>query len=705
MSSTGTRIAQKVVADALRLNWPGIEIGFAVRCTVGVAIPLILSALLGQPLAGASAAYGALVTGLASRQGVYRTRIGAMLAASAALALSGFAGAVTGPFPAANIALLAVWALVFGVVASLGRSATVVAVNACVAYVLFSNPPYDTANPGFHALMIFAGGVLQMVLLVLVWPLGRFRTERAVLAAAYAALSHYATGLRADDLGLPDTQSVAAVSAALADPQPFGGRAEIAAYQALADEAERLRGTLAALATEQHLLGEVGLSAAAEAVRSVGHAAGGLLDEIAAAVAAGRAPEARAEAVRTLDAAVRELERLGAENAPYVEDARGLAGQLRAAHRSATAAASGGLAVDDAPLRAARFGLGNLRFTCDRLLANCSWDSIYARHGIRLAVALTIAVIAQHLLPLAHAQWIGLTVVLVLRPDFSSTFTRGVGRVAGTVGGAILVSVIAAFHAGDPAYIVLAIVFAGLGFALFNVSYALFSVAITGYVVYLLAFGGAPEDASALDRVTATVLGGTLALVAYTVWPAWSRARVADDIADLIEAQRRYLGLVLLAYAEPAFDDAAIRAAQIGSWRARSNAEASVDQMAGEPVLPREISLRTAAGILAATRRLGIATLTLRARVARITGAPHEHIERLVSDLDAALLATVKSLHGGDPPGPLPPLRQDQIALKRILDERGDPAVEVLISETDLIVDSVHTMAAILAREAPKPGA
>ena len=705
MPSTATKVARKVVTDALRLNWAGIEVRFAVRCTVGVAIPLIVSALLGQPLAGASAAYGALVTGLASRQGVYRTRIGAMLAASAVLGISGFAGAVTGPFPAANIALLAIWALVFGVIASLGRSATIVAVNACVAYVLFSNPPYDTANPAFHAAMVFAGGALQMLLLVLVWPLGRFRAERAALGTAYTVLSHYATGLRGDDLGLPDTQSVAAVSAALADPQPFGGRAEIAAYQALADEAERLRGTLAALATEQHLLSEVGLSTPAAAIRAVGLAAGSMLDEIAAAVAAGRAPAPRAAGGRALDDAVRELERLGTESAPYVEDARDLAGQLRSAHRSAAAAASGGLAVEDGPSRVARFEFGKLRLMAGRLGANCSWNSIYARHAIRLAVTLTVAVIAQHLLPLAHGQWIGLTVVLVLRPDFAATFTRGVGRVAGTVGGAILASIIAAFHPSDSAYIVLAILFAGLGYALFNVSYALFSVAITGYVVYMLAFGGAPEHASAIDRVVATVLGGVLALLAYTIWPAWSRARVADDLADLIDAQRRYLDLVLSAFAEPAFDDAAFRNAQTAAWRARSNAEASVDQMAGEPVRPHAVSSRTAAGILAATRRLGIASLTLRARIARGTGAPHEAIERLAGDLDVALLAIVAALHAGEPPGPLPPLRNEQIALKRILDEQRDPAVEVLVSETDLIVDSVNTIAAILARKEPSAAA
>ena len=216
MSSTGAKVARRVVADALKVNWSAIELRFALRCTVGIAIPLIAASFAGAPLDGASAAYGALVTGLASRQGVYRTRVGVMLVAGATLALSGFAGAITGPVPWLNVALLAVWSLVFGVIGSLGRAATVVAVNGCVAFVLFSNPPYDTANPWVQASMVFAGSALQMVLLVLIWPLTRFGAERAALSASYASLAQYATGLRADDLGLPDTASVAAVSNRLA---------------------------------------------------------------------------------------------------------------------------------------------------------------------------------------------------------------------------------------------------------------------------------------------------------------------------------------------------------------------------------------------------------------------------------------------------------------------------------------------------------
>ena len=698
MFSTGGNAARKVVADAFTFNWKAIEIRFAVRCTVGIALPLLVASLAGAPLSGSLAAFGALVTGLASRQGVYRTRIGVMLTAGASLALSGLAGAITSVNPVLNIVTLAVWALVLGIVGSLGRAATIVSLNGCVAFVLFSNPPYDESNPGIQALMLFAGCALQIFLLVLVWPLNRFRAERTALCAAFSALSQYARGLRADDLGLPDTTSVAAVSAALADPQPFGGRGEIAAYQALADEAERLRATLAALATEQHLLGELGLPAVAEAIRETGHAAAQLLDDIANAVTAGRPPSHQLEDVRALENALAALERVAPPGSPYVDDARGLAGQLRAALRSAAAAANGGLTVEADVPRRMRMSLRPVRTMFERLVANCSWHSIYLRHAIRLTVTLTVATVIQHLLPLAHGQWICLTVILVLRPDFSSTFTRGVGRVAGTIAGAVIASLIAAFHPSDPAYIALAIVFAGCAFALFNVSYTLFSMSITCYVVYLLAFGGAAEHTAAFDRVLAALIGGALALIAYVAWPAWTHSHVGDDLADLVDAQRKYVVAVLLAFAEPNFDDTAVRGAQVTAWRARSNAEAAVDLMAGEPVRPTGLTLRTALGILAATRRFGIAGLTLRARHARIPGAPHALIEHFVTDLDITLRSIVESLRSGDPPAIFAPLRNDQITLQHNLAGRSDPAVEILGSETDLIVDSVNTMTNLLAR-------
>ena len=138
-----------------------------------------------------------------------------------------------------------------------------------------------------------------------------------------------------------------------------------------------------------------------------------------------------------------------------------------------------------------------------------------------------------------------------------------------------------------------------------------------------------------------------------------------------------------------------IRAAQVRVWRARTNAEAAIDQMAGEPSRPRAISLRRALGVLAASQRLGIATLTLRARIARVSGAPHAIIERFAADLDTALAAIAGALRAGEGPLRLPPLRNDQIALKHLLDAGPDPAVEVLVTETDLIVDSTNMLAGL----------
>ena len=52
-----------------------LEPGYALRCTVGVAIPLVIAAMLGKPSLGVAAAIGAFITGFTSLQGIYRTRL------------------------------------------------------------------------------------------------------------------------------------------------------------------------------------------------------------------------------------------------------------------------------------------------------------------------------------------------------------------------------------------------------------------------------------------------------------------------------------------------------------------------------------------------------------------------------------------------------------------------------------------------------
>jgi uncharacterized membrane protein YccC len=696
MMTTLVRTLRTILRDAAKFDPSGVEVRFAIRCTVCVAIPLVLGSLTGNALAGTSAAYGALVTGFASRQGVYRTRAIGMLLTAFALAISGVAGAVSSPYPIANVILAALGAAAFGLMASVGRASTTASINAVVAFVLFSNPPYDGCNPWLQGAMVFAGGILQTMLLVLVWPLQRFRTERHALATAYHALARYADHVNADDLGLPDAATLAEVRETLADPQPFGSRNELVSYEVLADEAERLRTSLAALTSDHHLLAEVGMPAAAAAIGRIATASSALLDVLADAVDRGIEPTIEPARWEMLARAVRDLEAAAAPGTPSIADARTLAGQLRSSWRAARSASNGGVtAIETVPV--GRFDIAIFGDAFATMRANLSLHSAYARHAIRFAVAVAVGIIIQRLLPLAHGQWIVLTVALVLRPDFSSTFTRGFARIYGTIGGAVVASLIAALHPPASAYIALAIVFAGLSYSLFNASYALFSGAITGYVVYLLALGGSPEHASAIDRLEATIIGGFLALVAYLVWPTWARDRVGDDLASLVESLTAYGRLILRAFLAPAtVDVAAVQAAELAARLARSNAEASVDQMRGEPVSPRGISLAAAQGVLAACRRIGIAFLALRARISLGENVSRASLAAFVGDFETALASVADTLRHGSVPIALPPLRDDQTVLARAVAAEPDAHWEILVSETDLVVESIDTMADLL---------
>jgi uncharacterized membrane protein YccC len=661
-----------------------------------VALPLAVALFSGRPAAGVPAAIGALSVGYASRQGVYRTRAAAMLLTALAMAASAFVASTTAALPALNIAAAGLWGLAFGILASLGATATGVGLNACVALALFSQFRYGPLEAATTAGLVFAGGALQTLLLVSIWPLQRFTAERGVLAKAYRTLATYADQIRTTELRPPDQRPFTSLTATLADPQPFARRGEVAAFEILLDEAERIRAALGALAVDRYVLVRAA-DARATAVVELGSATSAVLGAVAAALEAGRSPHDADGTWHKLDATMARIEAEGP--ARTVEDARALLGQLRSAWRAAAGPAEDeGLPAPgrSIPLfRASAFGeaLRTLR-------ANCSPRSEYAQHGIRLAATLLLASLASHLFPLQRGYWVPLTAVLVLRPDFAATIGRGVSRIAGTLLGAVVASVVVAFfrpHAET--YLVLAVAFAGLGYAVFDTNYALYTVTITAYVVFLLAFGGLPEHSSVEARIEATIVGGALALAAYAVWPTWERELVPVRLAEMLERQRAYLGLVLAAFAAPEQrDEHALHDAQLASWLARTNAEASVDRFLGEPVRPRAVSVRAALGVLAASRRAGLALLTLQAHIADEPVAPRDTLDALREGLLQRYDGLASALRGSTAPVAGPPLRELQLALDKDLTARASEPAAGLAAETDLLVDSANTMADIIRR-------
>jgi uncharacterized membrane protein YccC len=691
--------AARIVKAALAFDPVAIEWNYGIRCAAGVAIPLVIALALGRPLSGVSVAVGAMVVGFASRQGYYRTRAATTLVTAAAVGLSAFVGSVTGNWPWLDLPVAFVWALAFGLISTLGPSANAVGLNAIVVLAIFGQFGYSPLEAFQQAGLVFAGGAFQTVLLVAVWPFARFGRERKLLARVYAGLAAYAGHLPATVLASPDPTPLAAVEEMLADPPPFARRGEIAAFENLLTDAQRIRGQLATIATDRYALAAGGASEAASAIGALGASASELLDAVAAALRDGRAPGAMEPAFHALDLAVDAIERAGERGGHVLADARALAGGLRAATESARYPVDGlrGAGERTHPAVVDRDLLTDAWAT---LRANATVRSESGRHALRLAGTLAIAVALEHALPVAHGFWIPMTVALVLRPDFGATVARGTARLAGTCAGALLAGGIAwAFHPSALVHLGLVLFFAWFGYTLFAASYAAFSVAITAYVIFLLAYGGLPEHTATVDRLLATAVGGALALGAYLAFPTWGRTLAPDRLAASLDAQRRYAALVFAAYLDPAGrDDRALHRAQLTAWLERSNAEAVVDRLVDDPVAPGALSVRAALGTLAAGRRFGLAALGLHARIPAVPPAPVAEFRALAGALDAALTQIVDALRERSYRFAFPDLRGLQVRLRAALVERPGAVSTAIIAETDLMVDALNTMAFVLAR-------
>lgn len=134
-------------------------------------------------------------------------------------------------------------------------------------------------------------------------------------------------------------------------------------------------------------------------------------------------------------------------------------------------------------------------------------------YALRLAVTVGISTEIYRRLHYPSGYWIPMTALLVLKPGLTDTVNRAIARVLGTMCGAIAISFCLALVNPTPIVLVaFTVLFAWLSYGLLNVNYALFSMAVTGYIVFLLSLNQVPGHEIAVHRTIATALGGAIAL-------------------------------------------------------------------------------------------------------------------------------------------------------------------------------------------------
>ncbi|MER7703383.1 FUSC family protein [Kitasatospora sp. NPDC097605] len=666
----------------------------AVRGAFAVALVLFPTLALGDARLATSAAMGAFIAGTATFQRSFRPRATLAVAAGVGLGVSTFLGylaaGVTGAFPV----LLAVWAFGAGLAWAIGPTAGVVAANTLSVMLIVVQLPVSPLTALGHGLVCALGGAAQ-ALVITVWPIGSWTAQREALADTYAELADYARRLRQDPTAHVDPEPFmeARHAAALT---PWQDRRRPPELRGLRGLAERIRPTLAAIADPKVGAPEEGPER--DRAREVLAASAEAMDALARAIRTGDPLQLpRSAPALTLVARTEGPELRGAAR----RAARRLAGLLRKAADALDRASEDTI---DTPVVQPGGALRKpplVRMLPTALRAvrrQFHPHSAVFQHAVRLTGVVTAAYLLARLAGFHHGYWAPMTAAMVMRPDFAQTYSRGVARLAGTVVGvAASTLVVQLARPGEWVLAVLAVLSIGGAYLTFRTGYAVITTCISSYVVFLLGLQEGNPLATAVERVGLTLLGGSIALLVYALFPTWQTARLGERLAEWLAAAGRYAAEVIAVYERPAAPRGReVRSALLDSREARSELLQAMQRADAEPGrhasgLPG-VSRRQLDRARAAVGHLGRVAVLLEAHLPGADAEPVPGAAEFAEELRLATALAAGALLTGQPVE-FGAVREAQERLERRLAEEP-PGVQrdVVRSGTRLLLQALKDL-------------
>ncbi len=715
----------------LRLEYDKIRPPMALRNAVGMMVPLVLGLLFGHLNIGLVACLGAFNVSFSDGGDPYPQRAKRMLLACALVAAAVVTGAASGNDTALRLVWVAAWAFAAGLGVSLGTAAADLGLISTVTLIVFTNramPLNMALASGGIALL---GGLMQTALSLFLWPFARYGPERKVLASLYRDLANMAGSPQAKNEGLPLTSSTLLAHGSLASLDRDHS-IEAERYRSLLNQAERIRLTLFALRRSHPSAGDLSGVPKAKTLIDTELLARDVLTQVADMLDSGALADAAVNQARLADRmlaldmpAQNDLDKPRSAKADNDDNKMNPAAPSLPGAGMSYAAVSGSLLMALTGQLRASLDLAQRAVIVDRaaevirqpaprelmaqawgqiLLANMTLRSSALRHGLRLAVCTFVGQVIGVVFKLPNAYWIPMTIVLVLKPDFSGTFSRGLLRLGGTLIGLGVATVL--FHLlPDSVWPVVAMI-ALLGFAVRcwgPANYGIFAVLVTAFVVCLLALVGSQPKMVIAIRGIDTAIGGVVGLLAFAAWPTLEASQVMYRFAELLDAYGNYFELLNAGIKQPAslLPKKAMEI-KLQARLARSNLEASIDRIRSEPFLqPEHLSLL--GGMLASSHRLVRAFMAIEGYIAASAEPlaaymPLNKLAQGVTDSVAAMAEVLRSKPGavamflGRPPcdlrGEFVALARQMRAAKPQLDARE----RSLLLELDRVVNSANTL-------------
>ncbi|HET8935573.1 MAG TPA: FUSC family protein [Polyangiales bacterium] len=642
--------------EALRVapGRPNLRTGL--RAALATTAPLVAAGVLHRPELGLAGLAGFSVV-LADKGGAYRSRALSMLAVTLCGALATAIGMLAGLHSVLSVLLIAMVVAAAGFMRLFGAEATSVGTMVAMATVVsLSRPAPSLSAAGLYALFYVVGGAWAALITLVFWPLRAYRPARVAIANALRALSGVAQSLIDADTS----------AAAQVERRKRLGEARSAIEVARAQLGSLRKGRIGSTSRGERLVGlvesadlvmgalvaiEDGLAFEPpehlpELQRWIEQVAGFVesqLSEIAQALE-GEKPLAPsmprhslllAKAVRDAAESPDDHEpRILVRAVERVERMRELASGIDDPNAPAL--------VDRAELSAPTTRASNLALLHDHL----SLDSAVFRHVVRSTLATSATVLVVKLLALEHGYWATLTCLVILQPHGAQTWAKALQRVIGTVIGAGIALLIAAWANEAHLLVVSVFVFVAVAVALLPLNYGVFTVFLTPAFVLLAETQAGNVDVIS-ERILNTGLGALIALLgSRLILPLSER----DQIRPLLVAALSKLEqlIELAAQDQPAIGQ--VRAARRGLGMALLNAEASYQRLLTETGIPADQSQAVLTLLLSAHR---IASGLIAIVFAR--GTPlHERLTERAADLQTAISTLREAIETKADPAPTP---------------------------------------------------
>lgn len=173
------------------------------------------------------------------------------------------------------------------------------------------------------------------------------------------------------------------------------------------------------------------------------------------------------------------------------------------------------------------------------------WRAPALRYAIRLSLAMTAGLALTLIFPrFAHANWVLLTIALIMRANYSVTRQRRWDRVTGTlIGCALAVTFINTLPA---AALLLLIVFAvGLSHAYGLVAYRITAVGASISSLLLLHFVDPLVHPQFFERIVDTLIGAGLSWAFSFLLPSWERDDLPKTVQGLLSADAQFADAAL----------------------------------------------------------------------------------------------------------------------------------------------------------------